>query len=307
MLITICVITYQRPKGLERLLEGLSLLQFRQLQPTLQVVVVDNDEAGEAFHACNQLAPEYPWRLTSCIEPRRGISYARNRAIALASPKSDFIAFIDDDEVPDPAWLEQLLLTQIAHQADVVHGPVLPRFPADAPAWAIRGHFFESDRYPTGHLLEAAYTNNVLLRAALVRGVEQVFQERFALTGGEDSYFFRSLHQAGKKLVWADEAVVYEWIPKSRTTLKWILLRGYRSCLSYSLWEKEAKPALQNRLISSAKAFAQVAYGLLTIPSALVLRKPAPVASLLRIFRGAGRMAGILGITYQEYRTIHKG
>ncbi|MFQ3615819.1 MAG: glycosyltransferase family 2 protein [Cyanobacteriota bacterium] len=305
MRVTVCVITYQRPEGLKRLLEGLSKLEFAQLQPKVHVVVVDNDQSGQALHFCNQLASDYPWGLTACIEPQRGISYARNRAIAIAPPDTDFIAFIDDDEVPEPNWLEQLLLTQIQHQADVVHGPVLPHFQPDAPLWAIRGRFFEPRRYPTGHLLEAAYTNNVLLRAALVQNQKNIFQERFALMGGEDSYFFRCLHQSGKKLVWANEAIVYEWIPNSRTTVRWILQRGYRSCLSYSIWEKEAKPSIQVRLLSSAKALTQMMYGLMTIPLGLI-QKQLAIASLLRIFRGAGRLAGLLGLTYQEYKTIHK-
>lgn len=305
MLVSICVITYQRPEGLKRLLEGLGKLEFKQLRPRIHVVVVDNDESGPAFHFCNQIASDYPWNLTACIEARRGISYARNRAIATAPSETDFIAFIDDDEVPEPNWLEQLLLTQIQHQADVVHGPVLPRFQPDAPLWAIRGRFFETQRYPTGHLLEAAYTNNVLLRAELTQDQKNLFQERFALTGGEDSYFFRCLHQSGKKLVWANEAIVYEWIPDSRTTVQWILQRGYRSCLSYSIWEKEAKPSIQVRLLSSAKALIQIVYGLMTIPFGLI-QKHLAIASLLRIFRGAGRLAGLLGLTYQEYKTIHR-
>jgi succinoglycan biosynthesis protein ExoM len=305
MLVTICVITYQRPEGLKRLLAGLGKLEFKQLQPEIHVVVVDNDESGLAFRFCDQLASTYPWVLTACIEPRRGISYARNRAIATASLDSDFIAFIDDDEVPEPNWLEQLLLTQIQHHADVVHGPVLPHFQPDAPAWVIRGRFFENRRLPTGHLLEAAYTNNVLMRADLVKGQNIVFQERFALTGGEDSYFFRSLHQAGKKLVWANEAIVHEWIPNSRTTMQWILQRGYRSCLSYSIWEKEAKPSIWIRLSSSAKALIQMIYGLLTVPLGLI-QKHRAIAALLKIFRGAGRLAGLLGLDYQEYKTIHK-
>ncbi|WOB42561.1 glycosyltransferase family 2 protein [Thermoleptolyngbya oregonensis NK1-22] len=305
MRVTICVITYQRPEGLKRLLEGLRKLEFKQLQPEIHVVVVDNDESGQALRFCNQLSPDYPWRLTACMEPRRGISYARNRAIATAPSDTDFIAFIDDDEVPESDWLEQLLLTQIQHQADVVHGPVLPHFQPDAPTWAIRGRFFENRRYPTGHLVEAAYTNNVLMRAELVKDQKNIFQERFALTGGEDSYFFRCLHQSGKKLVWADEAIVYEWIPDSRTTVQWILQRGYRSCLSYSIWEKEAKPSVRVRLLSSAKALLQMIYGLMTIPLGLI-QKHLAIASLLRIFRGAGRLAGLLGLTYQEYKTIHK-
>lgn len=307
MFVTICVITYQRPEGLKRLMEGLNHLTFKQIPtPNLRVVVVDNDEHGIAYQFCQAIQPGFRWPLLSCIEPRRGISYARNRAVDCAPPDTTFIAFIDDDEVPEPDWLEQLLITQTDYQADVVHGPVIPYFPDGAPAWVKKGKFFEARRYPTGHRLEAAYTNNVLLRADLVKGQKTPFDERFALTGGEDSYLFRSLHHAGHSIVWANEAIVHEWIPNSRMTMRWILQRGYRSCLTYTLWEKEIKPSIQTKIGAIAKAIALILWGILLIPSALLLQRHRLIQSLLHICRGAGKISGLAGVAYEEYRVIHR-
>lgn len=306
MLVSLCIITYQRPEGLRRLLNGLNQLSFTTLEPPqIQVVVVDNEAAGGAIALCNELRPDFRWPLLCYEEPRRGISFARNRAIASAPDHSDWIAFIDDDEVPNPDWLEQLLRVQAAYHADVVHGPVLPHFQETAPNWVIQGKFFEPIRYFTGQPLKAAYTNNALVRADLLKNRPQPFEERFAMTGGEDSYFFRSLEQAGHKLVWADEAIVHEWIPPSRTTLRWLLQRGYRTCLSYSLWEREAQPSLQGRALSTFKAFGQILLGLLLLLPALLLPQQIRNRALLRISRGVGKLSGLLGLTYEEYRTVH--
>ncbi|WP_448604862.1 glycosyltransferase family 2 protein [Thermoleptolyngbya sp.] len=306
MLVSICVITYQRPEGLKRLLEGLSKLEFKQLQPRVHVVVVDNDESGQAFHWCNQLAADYPWSLTACIEPQRGISYARNRAIATAPLETDFIAFIDDDEVPEPDWLEQLLLTQAEHSAHVVHGPVFPHFQPDVPVWIVQGRFFEPKHWKDGSSIEVAYTNNVLFQYALVKGNKTVFQERLALTGGEDSYFFRSLHKQGCKIVWASNATVHEWIPSSRATLKWLLQRGYRSCLTYTIWEKEVNASASTIVIATLKAVIQILWGILLLPVSLFLARHILAIALLKIWRGAGRISGLLGLRYEEYRAIHR-
>jgi hypothetical protein len=58
------------------------------------------------------------------------------------APTCDFFAFIDDDEIPDPNWLEQLLLTQARTGADVVRGCVEPILPDGSPTWIKDGHFF---------------------------------------------------------------------------------------------------------------------------------------------------------------------
>lgn len=305
MLVNVCIITYQRPEGICRLISGLNQLTFERIPcPDLQIVLVDNDASGTtSFH--DHLRDICKWPLLIETEPQRGISYARNRAIASANPESDFIAFIDDDEVPSPIWLEELLIVQKAYDADVVYGRVAPHFQEDVPVWVKKGNFFETRRYPTGHVLEAAYTNNALVRTALLKHRDQVFDERFALTGGEDSYFFRTLHHQGHSLVWADDAVVHEWIPSSRTTMKWILLRAYRGCLTYTIWEKEVKASLAAKVLSSVKAIAQICLGMLLLLPSLVLEKQFLVKALLRICKGSGKLSAFLGLRYEEYKTVH--
>ena len=83
-------------------------------------------------------------------EPRPGISHARNRGVAEA--KGDFVAFIDDDELPAPNWLESLLLTQRTYRADVVLGPVRPVFdrPPRRRLDVLRRFFSQTSDAPSG-------------------------------------------------------------------------------------------------------------------------------------------------------------
>ena len=306
MHVSICVITYMRPEGLTRLLTGLDALQFKRIsQPTVEVVLVDNDVNESARKIYEKFKGGFKYQLNYVVEPQRGISYARNRSVKEACSGTDFIAFIDDDEVPKADWLEELLIVQEEYSADVVHGRVIPDFSNDAPPWVRRGSFFEPGRHDTGSDVEAAYTNNSLTRAALICNKQNVFDERFALTGGEDSYFFRTLHHNGAKLVWADEAIVHESIPNSRTTAKWILMRAYRSCLTYTIWEKEVKASIATRLLAFVKAIVQILIGSLILPFVLFLGKSAIVNALLYIYKGAGRLSGLANIKYKEYKAIH--
>jgi succinoglycan biosynthesis protein ExoM len=307
MLVSICVATYQRPEGLKRLMAGLDRLIFTdRAQPQIEVIVVDNDPTCSAQAFCEQLQSQFKWSLKYFSEPQRGISYVRNKAVAAASNAADFILFIDDDEVPEPAWLDQLLIAQAAHDADVVAGPSLPFFPlTDTPAWVIKGKFFELPRFDTGHLLEYTGTNNVLVRAQILRDLDKVFDDRFAITGGEDTHLFMRLYRAGYKLIWADLAVVYEWIPQSRTNVAWILQRGYRSYGTYGFCEKELEPLRKVLVKRTVTGTGRITIGIISLLPSILLGKAQVVHALLQIARGAGMLSGLMGKSYNEYQNTH--
>jgi glycosyltransferase involved in cell wall biosynthesis len=63
----------------------------------------------------------------------RGLSGARNSGVALSS--GDVIAFLDDDAVADPAWLDRLLAAYTRPEVVAVGGRVLPRWERGRPAW----------------------------------------------------------------------------------------------------------------------------------------------------------------------------
>src|SRR5579862_8307464 len=165
----ICIATFRRRDLLRQLLSGLSQLTFdRMPAPEILVVVVDNDTAGSAAEVCN--AVPLPFRAKYVVEPNRGIAQARNRAICEAE-SPDFFVFIDDDEVPTPPWLDELLWTQTRFDGDVVCGPVLPFFAGEAPDWVKAGGFFSKQTYITGQLLETCCTSNVLISRKVIAAV----------------------------------------------------------------------------------------------------------------------------------------
>jgi len=97
--ISVVICTRDRPEQIKKCLSRLAAQQY----PRYEVVVVDNAPASDALRQVieNQKGTGAEFRY--CVEPRPGLSWARNAGIAAAS--SDIIAFLDDDDEPDEHWL----------------------------------------------------------------------------------------------------------------------------------------------------------------------------------------------------------
>jgi glycosyltransferase involved in cell wall biosynthesis len=226
--ITVCVCTYKRPELLLRLLAVLTT-QETGGRFTYSVVVADSDHLESARAVVADCAAAAPIAIRYCVEPRRNIALARNKAVEHAS--GDFVALIDDDEEPTSDWLIRLLTALELYGADGVLGPVIPRFSTPPPDWIVRGRIHERPSLPTGTWLrwKQTRTANVLVR----RGIFDEQGNRFRVEygrGGEDLDFFRRTMAMGRRFVWCAEAGVYEVVPAERCRraylLKAALLRG---------------------------------------------------------------------------------
>jgi len=307
--VAICIATHRRPRGLERLLKSLERLTFTHgSEPAVGIIVVDNDPAGTASGVCAGLGQTYRWPLMYVAERRRGIPFARNAAVRTARSRgAELLAFIDDDEVPEPAWLDELIVALTEYKADVVTGPVLPRFEVEAPAWVHRGRFFELSRHETGTYLDRAYTNNVLVHSRVFDALPTPFDERKALSGGTDTHLFLRLADAGHRIVWSDRAVVHEWIPATRLTTNWLVRRAFRTSSNWSSCERELRPSLLGRAARIAKALGRIGQGMILLPVGLLAGRHLLVRSLQCLSMGAGSLAGMVGWEYDEYGVTHGG
>ena len=300
--VDICIVTRERLNGVRRLLGGLNELEFSKSEtPDLELIVVDN---SPEFAAMEWNATDFgaKWETRYNVEQRLGIPFARNTALDTCRQNSHFVVFIDDDEVPEPYWLDELLSVQQQYDADVVAGPVLPKFADGAPSWVVGGGFFERPRMRTGTPLRFAGTGNVLIRRSVLARTGIRFDDRFALSGGSDTHFFLRLHQAGCRMVWADEAVVHEWVPASRANLKWICRRAFRLGATMSRCELYTRPSARLVLVRIAKGLGQIAWGFAALPTGLVWGRKSYVRALQRVSRGVGSLSGLIGFHYQEYR-----
>lgn len=235
MNIAICICTCNRPAALDQLLGALCLAQLNITRvEKVEIIIIDNLPDGRARTVYERYRERLPVAGHFVEEVRRGISFARNRAVAEAfTHGASFVAFIDDDDVPQPDWLARLVEKQQETMADIVTG--VWRLPSDlkVPTYLSELKLFTERDFdqPTRYGLPDCGTCNVLIaRSAieLASAGDGPFRAQFALTGGGDMDFFIRAHAAGAKVVQAKESVVIKHPGPDRATLGGALRHGLR-------------------------------------------------------------------------------
>ncbi len=300
--VAILIPTFRRPEGLARLLASLDALTFVSIAPPrITLVVVDNDgdtSAGPGDAAMPAAAARYP--IIRAVEPVRGLSAARNRALELAPFDADFIAFIDDDEWAEPQWLEALIAMQAETGAEIVQGPVVPAFAAPAPGWMIAGGYYEVGPFAPGEALDFGATGNCLIaRAALARTAVR-FDMAYNHSGGEDADFFGRLLAAGCRIVAAPEARAHEDVPAVRMTMPALLRLQFRKGNTIGRMALATRDA-RNIAARAVKAFGWIVRGAVEALAFGLLVEGAAPRGLAGIWRGVGMLAAFARVRSRYY------
>lgn len=302
--LALCTATFKRPDGLRRLLDALDAMEQTE-QADVTVIVVDNDPAEPAAWVRDRTI--FGKNVVYASEARRGITFARNRALAVAAELDvGWIGWLDDDEAPRPDWLRSIVATQIRTGADVVAGPAEPVFEPEAPQWIVDTGAFGTERFET----DSAYpffhtrTSGVIVRSSLVP--EGGFDNRMALSGGSDRLMFTQIHRAGGSFRWDDEAIVDEWVPSTRVTARWLIKRWFRVGVTRSLTMLYLdSPPLTRRLRRVAGGSAMAVSGSIGVLGALPKGKTSILSASRRVLLGAGAAWGALGFYFEEYQKVH--
>ncbi|MGH2884162.1 MAG: glycosyltransferase [Solirubrobacteraceae bacterium] len=128
--ITVAICTRDRPDDLARALDSLQHQQY----PRLRTLVVDNAPSDDRTRRLvSKLARTRD--IGYVIEPRPGLSWARNRAIEASD--TEVIAWADDDEVCDAWWAAEVARAFVeVPEAGAVTGMVAPaELHTESQAW----------------------------------------------------------------------------------------------------------------------------------------------------------------------------
>jgi len=128
-LITVCICTHNRAELLRECLEGLALQDGLE---RADVLVVDNNCSDHTQDVAASYRGAIP-NLRIASESQPGLSHARNRGLSEAA--TPYIAYLDDDAVPQPGWLSGMIGAFVESGADAVAGKVEPYWKEARPWW----------------------------------------------------------------------------------------------------------------------------------------------------------------------------
>ena len=105
-----------------------------------EILVVDNNSTDNTPAVVASLQINSPVTLRYSHEPRQGNAYARNTGVEQAH--GPIVAFIDDDVVAAPNWVDTIKSAfDRDPQLSFVGGKVLPLWDHDPPSWLTHSHW----------------------------------------------------------------------------------------------------------------------------------------------------------------------
>ena len=233
----------------EDLLRTLSVLRGQRCGIPWELVVIDNGSDDGTLEAAREFAAGSPFPLRLIRESCRGVSFARNRALAEAV--GEILVFVDDDVDCDPRLLESHAR---AFEDPTVHatgGRILPRLPENTPAW-LRASLHEevggpTTRYDFGdEVAEIRVKGRIALPISCNLGLRRSlaleaggFRTDLGFTpegrriGGEDTELMMRMSALGGRILYLPEARVVHRVQPERVTAayyrSWSLAYGRAS------------------------------------------------------------------------------
>lgn len=308
--LSVAICTKDRPQNVERCLD--SLLPLQQAKgAAFEILVVDNAPADGRTEALVAARPTVRY----VREPKPGLNFARNRAIAAAT--GELLAYLDDDVVVDAGWLAGLQEAWAENpDAPAFTGLVLPyELETEAQILFERGggfrRGFEKIRYgqslpgnplhPCGAGIFGAGCNMAFQRQVLRKlgGFDEALDTGAPLPGGGDLDIFYRVIRAGFPLVYEPQYLVFHQHRREVERLRhqyWTWGLGFMAFVIKSYGSDPPQRSQLRRLI-----LWWLKYQLRQVKARLRGRHPLPLPMLLSEFWG-----GIVGLFGEYPRSLKR-
>lgn len=222
--VSVVVCTHNRSTILTRCLTGLQALTY----PNLEIIVVDNAPSDGSTRAVVEKVMADDERFRYVVEPRAGLSYARNKGLATATGR--YLAYTDDDVSVDAGWIEGLVrgfrrrpdigcVTGLVCTASV-NTAAEAYFDARASSWSTRprpeifdmhGARREGALYPYSAGIYGTGANFAFDREFLIatHGFDEALGAGARTRGGEDLDAFVTTLLEGRAIAYEPSAIVW--------------------------------------------------------------------------------------------------
>lgn len=219
--LSIIICTYNRDPYIDQSI--LHILNQAVSKDKYELIVVNNNSTDRTDEICRELLTEHDFRYF--IETSQGLSYARNRGIS--ESRGEILAFIDDDAMAAPDFIQNLL--NFYHSRPNVSasgGRIYPRYETAKPHWISKflmplmsvidlgdqPKAFTLGSYPIGA--------NMAFRRSVIESVgdfnTSLGRSGKNLQGGEEKDIFQRIRSKGLDVWYIPDVIVDHVIPEAR-------------------------------------------------------------------------------------------
>ncbi|MGH6858638.1 MAG: glycosyltransferase family 2 protein [Phyllobacterium sp.] len=300
--------TFKRP---DHLLKTLDSLKAQVTERRFAIIVMENEvEEREGARAARPLFESGKLQGMLIIAHDRGNCNAYNagwRTALAAFPNFSSLLVIDDDELADPHWLENLCRTRETYGVDFVGGPQIPVFARPEHAVWSRHPVFSPHYAQTGRVPIIYSSGNLLVGRNVLEAMPFPFLDlTFNFMGGGDSDFISRSVVKGFTIAWCAEAPVFETVPARRVEAGWIRARALRNGVISTLIETRKR---RDEPFGHVKTVVK-SLGLLAVSPFRAAVKTLQTGSLsigaYQIYIGLGRVLAEFGYSNEQYRQPEK-
>lgn len=201
---SIVVPTYNRPRQLRNLLAGLCEADYPR--DRFEVIVVDDGGASRLDDVARPFHERLDLRVLSCSH--RGPSGARQ--VGTRAARGRYLAFTDDDCVPEADWLTRLGDALDANPGCAVGGRTVNALSDNLYSEASQRLITYLYRQFNADPADARFftTNNVAFPAQAFRAIGGL-DESWSISGGEDRDLCHRWRRRGHRMVYAPDAVMH--------------------------------------------------------------------------------------------------
>lgn len=209
--ISVIIPTFNRCEMLASALRSVDHQTFPSEQ--YEIIVVDNGSTDGTVQLVKHINHDNNKPIRYVYEARQGLHWARHAGAVVARGK--ILAYIDDDVVTDPNWLEELYKAYIFFDADCAGGKINIKWDRQPPKWVIPYEpcLGQLDYGSDSRILNSNEFINggnftILRRRLFEIGGFNPDQVNDRLIGDGETGLCRKIHKLGWKMVWVPKAIV---------------------------------------------------------------------------------------------------
>lgn len=207
---------------------------LNQTHEDLEVILVV-DGNYELFELISDAYGDVPAVTVHCNEENVGLSASRNEGLDYAT--GDIVAFIDDDAVADPRWIEELVSVYERSDAIAAGGKMVPEWIAGEPEFLPEEYYWlvgvtHKGFAAPGEEVRNTFGSNISFERRVLEELggfdpEMGLHGEANLQSEETELCIRMRARYGRGVVYNPDAIVAHKVFEFRTRKRWLIGRAF--------------------------------------------------------------------------------